>query len=209
MTYADRTSRFLGCALAALVLVACDGGTNDVPDTGTSRVDSGGGIDSGPAEERDAGTPEDAGAGVDSGPEDAGAMTTGDAGMVTGDAGMMTADAGPCGSHPRFAPVCALFLMRCAGCHTGGAAMGGLAMGNNAVSMHAALVGPDRRIAGACRGPNELVTPGNPAQSFLYLKVTGMQGPGCGAAMPLGTSGLPRDGAELVRTWIAEGAGGP
>jgi hypothetical protein len=204
-----------GFVLAGIVVSGCGGG-GEGTDAGRMSTDSGGmnadagmmDTDSGPASTDSGGMNADAGMmDTDSGTASTDSGTS-DGGVGPTDAGMMP-DAGPCGTDRYFASVCNLFLMRCAGCHTGGASMGGLAMGSTAASMHAALVGPDRRMMPGCRAPTELVTPGDPMASFLYLKVTGMQGPSCGVAMPLGTRGLSTGEAELVRAWIAAGATGP
>ncbi|MFO0591654.1 MAG: DUF1588 domain-containing protein [Polyangiaceae bacterium] len=53
----------------------------------------------------------------------------------------------------------------------------------------------------------QLVVPGHPEQSWLYLKVSGAQGPSGGALMPLGVAS-PIPEADVIRDWIAAGAPG-
>lgn len=51
------------------------------------------------------------------------------------------------------------------------------------------------------------VAPGDPAQSFLYLKITGCTPPACvGDRMPRGAAPLPAAQIETIREWIAGGA---
>ncbi|MDQ3030909.1 MAG: DUF1588 domain-containing protein [Myxococcota bacterium] len=65
----------------------------------------------------------------------------------------------------------------------------------------AALPGaPSRGMPG-----ETLVVPGDPEASWLYRKVTGMQGAGGGLLMPVGTS-EPIDGVPVLEAWIRAGA---
>jgi len=50
------------------------------------------------------------------------------------------------------------------------------------------------------------ITPGSPATSFLYRKVTGDLTTGEGAMMPLGQAPLAPSEIELIESWIAAGA---
>lgn len=63
-----------------------------------------------------------------------------------------------------------------------------------------------------------LVTPGDPAQSWLMHKLDGTMGARpecaadrarCGASMPMGADLLPAAERELIRAWIRAGAPGP
>ena len=49
------------------------------------------------------------------------------------------------------------------------------------------------------------VNPGNPDQSYLYLKIIG-DASITGSQMPLGRSPLSSEEMELIRDWITEGA---
>ena len=49
------------------------------------------------------------------------------------------------------------------------------------------------------------VTPGDPDESFLYVKLVSASG-ALGGRMPLGQAPLPADQIELVRAWILAGA---
>lgn len=101
---------------------------------------------------------------------------------------------------PTFAPVVRLFATTCAGtsCHSNGP--GG--QFPPLVDEPASAWIDEKSHA----SPNaSLVVPGHPEQSFLYLKLTGAQGPSGGALMPLGAA-MPIAQADLVRAWIAAGA---
>ena len=50
------------------------------------------------------------------------------------------------------------------------------------------------------------ITPGDPALSLLYHKVTGDLGPGLGSRMPLGRPPLAANLIEIIRLWILAGA---
>lgn len=107
-------------------------------------------------------------------------------------------DGGTGGGDCASIPAISVFASRCssAGCHaTGGqypdlTASGlGSWKGKNSQAM-----------------PNEpLVVAGNPDASWLYRKVTGMQGASGGATMPLGAA-MPIAEAAVIRDWIASGA---
>jgi hypothetical protein len=52
----------------------------------------------------------------------------------------------------------------------------------------------------------KLIVPGHPEQSYVYMKVSGTQGPYGGALMPLG-SGMPNEQVQTtIHDWIAAGA---
>ena len=86
-----------------------------------------------------------------------------------------------------------------AGCHTEGTASGGLDLSQPLD----ALLGTD---AVAVPGI-PIVTPGEPEESYLWLKVEGRQDEvgGAGSAMPLGRALSDAD-AETLENWILNGA---
>lgn len=90
----------------------------------------------------------------------------------------------------------------CSGCH------GAVAIGpdNNLTGLHGADGGYQILVDGlsTCAGDPMLVTPGDPAASFLYNKVAGAA-PACGVQMPMGLS-LGSGQVETIRSWIAGGA---
>ncbi len=89
-----------------------------------------------------------------------------------------------------------VFQSQCLGCH-GSGGLGGLDL---ATDPHAALVSvASSEYPGVVR-----VVPGDPDASLLYLKITGKQGDLGGPMPPGGT--VDAASAELVRTWIADGA---
>jgi len=94
-------------------------------------------------------------------------------------------------------------------CHT--LTAGGFMLGPKD-QLHAALVdqpasGKDCKLP-ADAGPGAtafiLVIPGDPDQSLLYQKLTGIQS--CGKKMPDTAKPLTADQIELVHDWIADGA---
>ncbi len=90
------------------------------------------------------------------------------------------------------------------GCHSGAAPAGALPL--DAARAFDALVGvrpdnPAARSRGLLR-----VDPGNLANSFLWLKVTGQQGPGEGVRMPKGGPPLSDAKLDALRRWILAGA---
>ena len=107
---------------------------------------------------------------------------------------------GACAATPTLPPVQALLTTRCAGssCHSSGP--GGI-FPPLAEGEPSAWVG----LASHEMPGQQLVVPGHPEQSYLYKKVSGTQGPGGGALMPLGAS-MPIAEAAAIHDWIAAGA---
>lgn len=91
-----------------------------------------------------------------------------------------------------------VFALSCGGlaCHTGGGQGGGLDLDNNA-----GLTG--RLLAQSTIGMPQ-VTPGDPENSYLYLKCDGSfrEAGGSGSRMPLGAPPLSAADLELLRVWI-------
>lgn len=79
---------------------------------------------------------------------------------------------------------------------------GRLAMGMDQATAYAALVA--QPSTSMMCGGRELVTPGDPDNSLLYLKLTSH--PPCGDQMPLSGLALTSSQLQMVRTWIANGA---
>ena len=128
------------------------------------------------------------------------------------------ADAGP-SIQPTFTSINAnIFQPSCANssCHspTGEAISGKLDL---STSPYAALLGangkgapiPDSTDPGEIKAASEgylLVTPGNPAKSFLYLKISPNLDPSYGAQMPNLGTGLTAEQVQAVSDWITAGA---
>lgn len=91
----------------------------------------------------------------------------------------------------------ALFVTRCTVCHQPLNLQGGLDLQSDP---HGALVGVTSDAFGVV-----LVTPGDPAGSLLYRKITGTQTATEGASMPLGGA-LAYEDTALVERWITDGA---
>src|SRR5689334_11048964 len=106
---------------------------------------------------------------------------------------------GECAEAPTLPAVETLFTTRCAGssCHSGGPSgvFPPLAAGEPS-----AWLG----LASKSDPSKKLVVPGHPEQSWLYMKVSGMQGPQGGALMPLGAS-APIPEAAAIEDRIAAG----
>jgi hypothetical protein len=97
-----------------------------------------------------------------------------------------------------FTPLCST-----ASCH-GGAAAGGLDLTPEVAYgtlVDVLAANPVARDAGLLR-----VSPGDPGNSFLFSKLTGVLGPGEGLAMPRVGALIPQKQIELVRRWILAGA---
>jgi hypothetical protein len=91
----------------------------------------------------------------------------------------------------------------CNGCHTSPSPTGNLDMSTQAKA-YANLVGQPATSAPSCASETlDLVAPGNPGQSLMYLKVTS---PPCGKQMPLGGPYLTAPQVALIQSWIAAGA---
>lgn len=100
--------------------------------------------------------------------------------------------------HPAFAEIQAIFDADCAGCHVGGATSGGLSLDDG----YSKIVGVESSVAGV-----NYIEPGDPDNSYLYLKLTGGQASvgGGGDNMPQGGS-LAAEDLELIEHWIIDGA---
>lgn len=90
-----------------------------------------------------------------------------------------------------------LFRSACAGCHTDGAVRGAYRLDTPTM---AATAGESGRVG-------ELIVPGAPERSLLYLKLIERR-PSVGDQMPLQRPPLSDGARELVRRWILEGARG-
>lgn len=131
---------------------------------------------------------------------DGGVQMTQDAGMNVPDAGM-TVDSGTPVSFAM--DVVPLFASNgCTGCHAG-AGSGGLSLTGTASDVHARLVNVPANNQ-TC-STLDRVEPSEPANSFLYLKVSANVPNGCGNPMPP-NSGLTSDKSDIIRDWIAQGA---
>lgn len=93
-----------------------------------------------------------------------------------------------------------VLTQRCVMCHIPGAAQSGLDLYTNPWS---AVVGVK-----STQSPLQMVEPGDPDKSYLYLKLTGahLAAGGSGGPMPLPPGQLDAGQIELIRAWIAQGA---
>jgi hypothetical protein len=89
------------------------------------------------------------------------------------------------------------------GCHSAPGSAG-LVLGRLPAQDFAELIG----VRSTERPDLARVEPGNPAKSWLYLKVLGARDAGVDAPMPLGSDGDPAFAAQL-QAWIAAGAHDP
>jgi hypothetical protein len=108
------------------------------------------------------------------------------------------AEAGP----PSFSSTIQPILTdNCVACHQTGAAQQGLVLEDGLAFAH--LAGRQSREA-----PMPLVTPGQPEQSYLVLKLEGthLSARGADARMPLGGAPLSDAELEAIRQWVAAGA---
>jgi hypothetical protein len=55
-------------------------------------------------------------------------------------------------------------------------------------------------------GSDDLVAPGDAANSWLFIKVEGTQGSGNGVQMPDGSSALSSSDQNKIEDWINDGA---
>jgi len=102
---------------------------------------------------------------------------------------------------------------KCAGCHSASSQQAGLALGGSQLASSDVV----KHLVGvpATHGMLNLVKPGAPDQSWLYLKVSGMsQGATCGTScnrqpMPPAGQGLTSEELAKVRQWILDGAPAP
>jgi hypothetical protein len=108
-----------------------------------------------------------------------------------------------------------IFDKYCMGCHRGSSPEAGLALAGqiSSASIVSSLVGRPSTYGGQF----QRVVAGNPNQSWLYLKVTGMSasagctGAACrtGVMPPAGQVTLTAAELEIIRKWIADGAPAP
>jgi Bacterial Ig-like domain len=92
-----------------------------------------------------------------------------------------------------------VFTPICTRCHIGAGAPQGLQL--DAAHSYALLVGvPSSEESGVLR-----VKPGDPAHSYLILKLEGASGI-VGGQMPFGGPYLPQSTIEVIRQWITDGA---
>src|SRR5262245_11559086 len=107
---------------------------------------------------------------------------------------------GNCAASPTLPAVETLFTTRCAGssCHRGGPSgvFPPLAAGEPS-----AWLG----LKSHEDASKQLVVPGKPEQSWIYMKVSGAQGPQGGALMPLGVA-APIPEIVAIKEWILAGA---
>jgi hypothetical protein len=93
-----------------------------------------------------------------------------------------------------FTPSCAL-----SGCHNAGSQASGLNLSAGAA------YGEIVDVASVEQSSRDRIEPGEPSESYLYLKVTG-DGSITGSRMPLGGPALSEDLIDLLRDWIEAGA---
>lgn len=104
-----------------------------------------------------------------------------------------------------FAEVQAIFTSTCATqlCHDAASGTAGLVL--DAESSHAQLVGVAPTTFSANAAGLLRVAAGDPAKSFLLIKLEGPS-PDQGSRMPLNAPELSPDQIDLIRRWIEEGA---
>ncbi len=97
-----------------------------------------------------------------------------------------------------------IFALRCSFCHTELAASSGEAgkLKLDGTDLHDSLVGVESEFAPQL----DRVVPGDPENSFLMVKILGMQGFGEGDPMPPTGSLLSEADIDLIRQWILDGA---
>jgi hypothetical protein len=79
---------------------------------------------------------------------------------------------------------------------------GNLDMGHDQATAYTALVSK-ASMSSTCGGGMQLVVPGSPDMSLLYMKLSG---PPCGDRMPQGGDPITADQLAMVKSWIAAGA---
>ena len=108
---------------------------------------------------------------------------------------------------PTFANVQRLFSTICVTCHTAGVPLDLEAPAYNRIVNMPAVDYTDPAVMDSCGGT--LVVPGNPATSYLFVKISS-ESPCAGVQMPrtdIGTSAaLPMCAQNLIHDWIAAGA---
>lgn len=184
------TFRLRICALASLCLAACPGDDGPTTDAASSSGTTDGGASSGDGSTSSASTSGDvSGASV----------------SVTSPTTGSTSGATTSGATPSFAADVWPILQPSCSCHTQmtPGPPTGLDMGPDAAAAFSQLVGvPSSSVPGV-----DLIEPGMPSMSYLYLKLTNMQASvgGAGSSMPQGGS-LPADQLATIEAWIAGGA---
>jgi mono/diheme cytochrome c family protein len=98
------------------------------------------------------------------------------------------------------ADIAPLLTQRCVMCHIAGAAQGGLDLYTNLWGAIVSVKSTESAL--------NLVEPGDPEKSYLFLKLTGAQlaAGGSGEQMPFQGGQLDAGQLELIRSWIAQGA---
>ncbi len=93
-----------------------------------------------------------------------------------------------------------IMTQHCVMCHIAGAALGGLDLYSNP---WAALVG-----APSTESSMKLVEPGQPDQSYFFLKLSEafLKAGGSGLQMPIQQEALNPEQLEVIRSWIEQGA---
>jgi hypothetical protein len=94
---------------------------------------------------------------------------------------------------------------RCNFCHSMPASQvsnGTFHTGKDASETYASIL--DRISTSSACGGRELIVPGAPEESLLFLKISGQ--PPCGNRMPLGGKALSDEQVQMIRSWIAAGA---
>lgn len=197
---------FGAVGLAALV-AACSSSDNKstgAPDAAsgqdaTAPADAATGLDAA-APGTDAGAGRDASGGIDATSIDSGVPDGGG----PGDAGTSGGDAG-CLIDSTFTSLYTSVLNSPAECNVAGchASPGqyGLFYSDSKANVYARIVGVDSGEDPAFKR----VSPGQPANSYLYLKLS-MANPPAGARMPYGGQPLPQCALDAIRTWITNGA---
>lgn len=123
--------------------------------------------------------------------------TGGEAASTGGPTDAPTTGAAPDGTCDFAGDVQPIFSTHCTGCHAGASAQMGLDLAEGAT--HGALVGVDS----ASQPGTQLVAPGDPAASFLMMKVG--ENPPVGARMPIGGA-LSAAETAMLTAWIDAGA---
>lgn len=142
-------------------------------------------------------------------PGDAG-VSSGDAAAPRPDTGTPEAgpreDTGPVDAGPPPHPMCAvsaLLTSTCNRCHGGGSSSGGLGWGSTQASMMQTLLGT------ANQANMPYITPTNPDQSYLFLKIAGRAGEVAGAnssRMPKNAAAWSDSKVSDLQNWIDTGA---
>jgi hypothetical protein len=93
-----------------------------------------------------------------------------------------------------------IFNSDCTSCHSGSSPSKGLdlASGNAWDSLYL--------VSSTQSGSDDLVAPGDAANSWLFIKVEGTQGSGNGVQMPDGSSALSSSDQNKIEDWINDGA---